>query len=121
MNNEIKDDTQDYVMIFEAPKIEPPEFRLYYDEETGKALFYTCEKPEGKFIVVDNVTFACARQDVRVIDGKLSRANPSAIINKLMPDDETGIECIKDDVSIVASEQVKDKTQKWKLNVYELG
>ena len=60
---------EDYVLVFEAPKIEPPEFRLYYDEETGKVLFYTCEKPEGKYLVIDSVTFACARQDVRVIDG----------------------------------------------------
>lgn len=110
---------EDYVMVFEAPKIEPPEFRLYYDEETGKVLFYTCDKPEGKFIVVDQVTFACARQDLKVIDGRLSKANPSAIISKLMPDDEKGIECLIEDISIISNGD--DESQKWKLNVYELG
>jgi hypothetical protein len=118
---EITQDTEDYVLVFEAPKIVPPEFRLYYEEETGKALFYTCEKPEGKFIVVDQVTFACARQDVRVIDGKLSKANPSAIINKLMPDIEVGVECAVADVSIVPDTNENIEVQKWKLNVYELG
>jgi hypothetical protein len=116
MNN-----VEDYVMVFEAPKIEPPEFRLYYEEETGKVLFYTCEKPEGKFIVVDQVTFACARPDLRVIDGKLSKSNPSAVVSKLMPDDKVGIECLKEDISIVVNKKVKGKTQKWKLTVYELG
>lgn len=117
---EITENTEDFILVFEAPKIVPPEFRLYYDEETGKALFYTCEKPEGKFIVVDQVTFACARQDVRVIDGKLSKANPSAIINKLMPDKLEGLGCIVEDVSIVPDSTEDVEIQKWKLNVYEL-
>lgn len=110
----------DYVMIFEAPKIEPPEFRLYYEEETGKVLFYTCEKPEGKFIVIDSVTFACARQDLRVVDGKLSTVNPALVISKLLPNNEKGIKCLKDDISIVAEDLTED-VQHWKLETYELG
>lgn len=112
-------DTQDYVLVFEAPKIEPPEFRLYYDEETGKVLFYTCEKPEGKYIVVDTVTFACARQDVRVIDGKLSTVNPASIISKLKPHDSDGVKTFKEDISIIADEDSTD-VQIWKLMTYEL-
>ena len=57
------------------------EFRLYYDDD-GKVLFYTCEKPEGKYITIDRLTFAQARPDLRVIDGKLSNINPKAIITK---------------------------------------
>lgn len=114
------EEEKDYVMIFEAPKIVPPEFRLYYDEETGKVLFYTCEKPEGKYIVIDSVTFACARQDVRVIDGRLSTVNPSSIVSKLIPDVEDGVECLKDDISIIANEDSTD-VQRWKLITYELG
>jgi hypothetical protein len=111
--------TEDYVMVFEAPKIEPPEFRLYYDEENGKVLFYTCEKPEGKFIVIDQVTFACARNDLRVIDGKLTKGIQSVVISKLMPDESSGIDCLIEDISIVSDEE-QGITQKWKLNVYEL-
>jgi hypothetical protein len=111
--------TEDYVMVFEAPTIEPPEFRLYYEEETGKVLYYTCEKPEGKFIVIDQVTFACARQDLRVLDGKLTKGIQSVVISKLMPDQTTGIDCLIEDISIV-TDQEEDFTQKWKLNVYEL-
>ena len=110
---------EDYVMVFEAPKIEPPEFRLYYDEETGKVLFYTCEKPEGKFIVVDQITFACARQDIRVIDGKLTKGIQTVVVSKLMPDAAHGVNCMIEDVSMISTEE-QGITQKWKLNVYEL-
>lgn len=112
-------DTEDYVLVFEAPKIIPPEFRLYYDEETGKVLFYTCEKPEGKYIIIDSITFACARQDVRVIDGKLSTVNPASIISKLKPSELDGMTCLKEDISIIADEDSTD-VQTWKLMTYEL-
>lgn len=117
MAEEIK---EDYVMVFEAPKIEPPEFRLYYEEDTGKVLFYTCEKPEGKFIVIDSITFACARQDLRVVDGRLSTVTPASIISKIIPSD-TGTKCLKEDVSIIASDDTDAEIQHWKLSVYELG
>lgn len=125
MNNEnvnvtITEDGKDFVVFWEQPKIIPPEFRLYYDEETGKVLFYTCEKPEGKYIVIDSETFACARPDIRVIDGKISKAIQGAIITKLMPDKKEGIECLFEDISILAYKTPKIKKQKWKLNVYEL-
>ena len=42
----------DFVIIFEAPKIVPPEFRLYYDD-TGRVICYTCEKLPGKYIVIE--------------------------------------------------------------------
>jgi len=110
----------DYVLVFEAPKIEPPEFRLYYEEQTGKVLFYTCEKPEGKYIVIDSVTFACARQDLRVVDGRLSTVNPALVISRLIPH-ETGKKCLKEDISIVVEEDNDAEVQHWKLYTYELG
>lgn len=109
---------EEQMIIWEAPKIVPPEFRLYYDEK-GKVVTYTCEKLEGKYIVIDALTFAQARPDVRVIDGKLSTVQPAHVITKLMPD-ETGITCSKDDVSIVVDENYNGETQKWNLKIYEL-
>jgi hypothetical protein len=110
---------EEYLVIFEAPKIVPPEFRLYYDELTGKVLFYTCDKPEGSFITIDRQTFAEARQDIRIINGKISRVRPHQIIAKLMPDVE-GTKCALEDISIVLSAKDKIKSQNWKLHVYEL-
>jgi hypothetical protein len=113
MNND-----EDIVIIWEAPKIIPPEFRLYYDDK-GHVVTYTCEKLEGNYIVVDALTFAQARHDVRVIDGKVSNVQPAQIITKLMPDDN-GILCAEEDISVVVQPNHAGKIQKWNLNIYEL-
>lgn len=114
------DNNEDVIILFEAPKIIPPEYRLYYDDQ-GKVLFYTCEKLEGKYITVDRQTFAEMRMDVRVIDGQLSRALPNAVVNKLMPTlDDDAVNCHIDDVSIIVDESFSGQIQKWKLNTYEL-
>lgn len=110
---------EEWILLFEAPKIVPPEFRLYYDDATGKVLFYTCDKPEGAFITIDRQTFVEARQDLRVINGKISRVKPHQIISKVMPDTE-GTKCALEDISIVLSSKDKLKSQYWKLHVYEL-
>jgi hypothetical protein len=61
---------EEFMIIWEAPKIEPPEFRLYYDEH-GAVVCYTGDKSiTGNYIVIDALTFAQARPDVRVINGK---------------------------------------------------
>lgn len=110
---------EDFILIWEAPKIEKPEFRLYYDEQ-GKVVCYTCEKIEGNYIVIDAQTFAESRPDVRVIDGRISTVNPAFIVTKLMPDIKEGITCAYDDVSVIITNKTSIKTQKWKLRTYEL-
>jgi len=108
---------EEHVIIWEAPKLETPEFRLYYDEQ-GKVLCYTGDKSvEGNYIVIDAMTFVEARPDVRVIDGKVSRFNAEAVVHKLMPSDD-GIACSIEDVSIIV-EPIEPHT-KWKLKTYEL-
>lgn len=114
MNNQ-----EETVIIWEAPKIVPPEFRLYYDDK-GHVITYTCEKLEGNYIVIDALTFAQARPDVRVVDGKLSSVQPAMIVTKLMPDDTNGVLCAAEDVSIVVQPNHAGKIQKWNLNIYEL-
>lgn len=103
------DENEEYVITWEAPVIEKPEFRLYYDDR-GNVITYTCEKLEGDYIVVDAMTFAEARPDVKVIDGRLIRAGTGAVISKLCRD-KTGIMCELEDVSIVT----ENDGQYWKL------
>lgn len=111
------DNTDDYVIVWEAPVITPPELRLYYDDK-GTVVCYTTEKLDGNYIVIDNQTFAEARPDLRIIDGQISRVTPNAVVYKLMPDDNEGIDCHPKDVSVIVD---KDSIkQKWKLNIYEL-
>ena len=78
------------------------EFRLYYDE-TGKVLFYSCEKNEGHFIVIDATTYAECRHDIKVQAGKIVNHNTIAMISKLVQS-SNGIACHRDDISIISSE-----------------
>jgi len=110
----------EYIVIWEQPKMEPPEFRLYYDEN-GAVVCYTGDKSmTGNYIVIDAQTFAAARPDIRVIDGRLSTAGPKSVVYKLMPNSDDGVDCIAEDISIIADSSYDGKTTKWKLNIYEL-
>jgi hypothetical protein len=112
------DNQEEYILVWEAPKIEPPEFRLYYKED-GSVDFYTCEKPEGKYIVVDQQTYAEGRQDVKVIDGRISKIRPNTVIQKLAKSDR-GQKTSLDDVSIViTSDQHVEEYAYWELKTYE--
>ena len=110
---------EDFVIIWEAPPIVKPEFRLYYDEK-GKILFYTSEKPEGNYIVIDALTYAEGRPDLRVVDGRISTVNQGSVVSKLVPDKSEGVECSVEDVSIIVPKKCKVKKIKWKLQTYEL-
>jgi hypothetical protein len=90
-----------------------PEYRLYYDENTGVPLFYSMEQPEGKFIWIDRDTYARCRFDIRVKKGKIVSLKPG--IGKLVPAEE-GIETAKSDISIVEA----GSNTHWKTKTYEL-
>ena len=116
-----KTDDQNYVIVWEAPaRAEPVEFRLYYDE-SGDVRFYTCEKLEGNYIVIDRHIYAEARPYVKVVNGEIIRDIHStrSVVSKLMPANE-GVCCVAEDLSIVADPEYKGNTTKWKLAVYEL-
>jgi len=112
------ENNKDEVILWEAPKVVLPEFRLYYDSE-GKVVCYTCEKLEGNYIVIDSHTFAQARPDVRVVDNKIIQAYSRAIISKLMPDDSQGQDCAAEDISVILDKKFSGRKKKWKLTIYE--
>ena len=105
---------EEYVIVWEAPEIVKPEFRLYYDER-GNVLFYTCEKPEGDYIVIDTQTFAEARPDIKVVDGKIVRGGASTISSRLHRSIE-GTLCEVEDVSIIT----EAAGQYWELKTVSL-
>ena len=109
----------EHILIWEAQPIIKPEFRLYYDDK-GKVLFYTCDKPEGKYIVIDANTFAQGRPDIRIVDGKIASVDSGAVVSKLILNIE-GIPCASEDISIVVDKTYDGETNKWKLITYELG
>jgi hypothetical protein len=100
----------DILILWEAPIIEAPEFRLYYDEATGKVICYTCEKLEGNYIVIDAITFAESRPDIKVVDGKIIKNNYGSVVSKLCKDTE-GVLCESEDISVIS----ETDGQYWKL------
>jgi len=112
-------DNNEEMFIWEAPIIEKPEFRLYYDD-LGSVICYTGEKTlEGNYIVIDALAFAEGRYDVRVVDGRIIKAAPNATIVRLMPSTE-GTLCAAEDSSVIVGEDDDIEKQYWKLVVYEL-
>ena len=110
--------SEEHVILWEAPKLETPEFRLYYDEH-GEVICYTGDKSvQGNYIIIDAMTFIEARPDVRVIDGKVSRFKAEAVVHKLMPNTVEGISCHTEDISIIVD--ASEEHTKWKLKTYEL-
>jgi hypothetical protein len=110
----VTDNNEEYVIVWEAPVIKAPEFRLYYDDK-GHVICYTCDVLEGDYILIDSLTFAEARPDVRVAEGRLIRAGTGSVISRLYPGNN-GIMCEQEDISIVT-----DKGgQFWELKTYEL-
>jgi hypothetical protein len=98
----------------------PPsvEFRLYYDE-SGKVITYTCEKLEGDYIIIDAQTYAEARPDIRVVNGKIVSMISNLVVTKLKPGD-SGVTTTAEDISIIANDTTR-KTTKWKITLHELG
>lgn len=77
------------------------EFRLYYNDN-GSVLFYTCEKPEGKHIVIDSSVYAACRMDLKIVDGNIVK-NSQAVFSQLVQMID-GIACAKEDISILVSD-----------------
>jgi hypothetical protein len=102
------------VVIWDSQKVEKPEFRLYYDDR-GNVTLYTCEKLEGNYILIDALTFAEARPDLKVVDGKLIKNNTGSVVSRIYKDTE-GVLCEIEDVSIITN----TNGQYWKLKTHEL-
>lgn len=101
--------------VYEPPP--PPEFRLYYDDN-GNVLFYTGEKPEGNYIVIDKQTFAEARPDVKVINEAIVLNSNITQIYKLKPTTEGTLTYV-DDVSLILEDTDVEGTY-WQYDVKEL-
>ena len=103
-----------FIVLWEPGPMVKTEYRLYHDD-SGRILFYTCEKPEGKYLVIDAVTYASCSPDLRVVDGRISTVQRGQVISRLVPG-VIGTLCAKEDISIM----VETDGINWELKVYEL-
>ena len=118
----MSNDSDEVIVLWEAVKIAPPEFRLYYDKDTGNVITYTGSNfpTTGDYIVIDRDTFLACRPEVRVINGKISTDSANAVVHKLMPFTEGGQACAEEDISIVVDEDYSGMKMNWKMVTYEL-
>lgn len=86
-------------------------FRLYYND-AGQPTAYSMEDLPGKYIVIDQKTYAEGRKDVIIKGGKVIKLNSLSAIYKMVPADE-GTECDAEDITIIG------EGQHWKLKKYE--
>ena len=82
-------------------KLKTVTYRLYHDDY-GFPLFYSMEDLPGKYIDIDQETYANPPTHARVIDKKLVLTHRPTVV-KLRPG-EFGIPCHPSDISIVVSE-----------------
>jgi hypothetical protein len=87
------------------------EYRLYYDE-TGNALFYTCEKPEGTYLVISAFKYALGDPNVMIKNGEIVKKEHKLTISKYYKSDE-GTQCSDFDINIIVDSEYKNKTNYW--------
>jgi len=95
----------------------PVEFRLYYNND-GSVRFYTCEKPEGEYIVIDALEYAIGKMDIKVVDGVIVRNTESVFAQLVEAID--GVSCAKQDVSIIVTDEYTDTTN-WDVKIYTVS
>ena len=93
------------------------EFRLYYDN-SGNVLFYTCDKPEGNYIVIDSSVYAECRMNLKIVDSKIVR-NFEAVFSQLVQTID-GVVCAKQDVSIVVTDDYSH-TNSWDVEIRKVS
>ena len=93
------------------------ELRLYYDND-GYVICYASEDRPGKYLVIDATTYAQARPDVRVVDGKVVLPN-SIVTQKIVPNVAGDLYCAADDVSIIMHEQYPVPLRRWTVKTHE--
>jgi hypothetical protein len=91
------------------------EFRLYYNEH-GYPLFYTTEKADGEYVIVDQETYARGDyQNIKVNNGYILQRSPTDSV-KLVPHDTEGTCCNTNDITLIDDTKTG---QYWKIKTHE--
>lgn len=101
-------------LLQDTPLPKPVFYRVYYNDD-GSVICYTMEDLPGKYIEIDQHTYALSKPNVRVVNEQLVEIVPKPIIRKLTPG-EHGIACHPADICVV----VNDSTIKWSIKTNEV-
>jgi len=94
-------------------KIATPEYRLYYDPDSGTPLFYSMEEEPGTYITIDKTIYNQGNYHCLVEKGKIINLNIVGNYRKLVPADSGT--CTHDTNVMIVSNQGTH----WKLRTYE--
>lgn len=95
------------------------EFRLYYDD-LGNPISYSADGTvlPHKYIIVDPMTYAECRFDIKVIDEKIVKDVYKKIVTTYVKSiDDSGVRCSLDDISVLVEDTLPNN--KWKIVVNE--
>ena len=90
---------------FSPPVAETPEYRLYYDIETGKPYALSMDKPKGDYIVISKEQFeSVILSRIRIKDGTIKYIDfrPKNVL-KLQLDSEGEFTTVENDMMIVST------------------
>ena len=94
------------------------EYRLYYDKDSGKPLFYSMEgEYEHSYLVITKEEYNLGRYDIRVINGEIKQFQLK-YITKLIPKQSTGTPCHPSNIMIVDPEH--PNAIKWNIKKFDL-
>lgn len=118
MTNETTENFLKVMATFEWPTITTPSYRLYYNED-GSPKCYSMEEMPDKYIEVNAQIFCLQPQNVKVVDGKLTFIEPLINVQKLSPNEQSGVSCHIKDVCVIVSEN--QPHIKWKKQINEVS
>ena len=101
-------------ILHDAPEPEPVFYRVYYNDD-GTVICYSMEDLPGKYIDIDQPTYARSYPNVRVINGKLVETVPATVTRKLTPNG-TGTSCDPWSICVIID---KEPNIKWSVSTYE--
>lgn len=104
-------------MFQDLPDPKPVFYRAYYNDD-GSLVCYTMEDLPGKYIEIDQETYARGLLNVRIVDGKIVEVVPKQLVKKLQPANH-GIPCDPRDVCVIVDE-LKSHL-KWTLKTNEIN
>ena len=102
-------------ILLDVPEPKPIFYRLYYNDD-GTPIVYTMEDLPGKYIEIDQPTYARSAVNVKVINGKIVEVVPRQYVQKLTPSDQ-GTPCHPTNVCVVVN--TTDSHIKWRKTTNE--
>jgi len=93
-----------------------PVYRCYY-VDNGDVDIYTMDQIPGNYIEITKEQYLAASKPARVIDGQLIVPKPRMLVQKLVPNANTGVQCHAHDVCVV----VEQKGVFWNQQQHEIN